>query len=353
MQCFRYKKGFNVKKVLSVIALVATVCAALFFTNNTNKEYKWVVKINGESFSPQQFVTAQLQSCIEAQIFLGEKNVFESNINGMSGEDWINQNSIYLLKKYKYVTDEVKKRNLKFTHSTKKYIESFAKERWSDVESLYTQNGLTEEYYAQYLKSSYEEELLFNALYSEGGEFAVSDKDITEYLNSNLCRIALFCVPKYNEDKTPFTNQKLENLHKNVIDGVKKINSGEDISTIASQLINFAGYDTKNPINITYISSSGINVGSDILKSVLGKLFEIETNECIFYETEDFYYVFQRMELCDTQVEYVCLKQDALFLMKNKEYEELIKDACDNMIVELNQGALKRYSPTQIKMIIR
>ena len=341
------------KKVLSVAALVTAVCAALFLVNNVNnKEYDWVVRIDGESFSPQQFVTAQLQSCIEAQIVLGEKSVFESQINGMDGEDWINQNTINLLKKYKYITDEVEKRNLRFTHSTKKYIESFAQERWADVDTLYTQNGLTEEYYAQYLKALYREQLLFNALYSEGGEFSVNDESVAEYLNNNLCRIALFCVPKYNADRTSFTDEKLEELHEKVVSGVEDINSGKDISEVATELINFAGYDAENPIDVTYISRSGVNAGPDIVRKISSYLFEIEKNECFFYETDDFYYVCQRMKLCDTQVEYACLKQDALFLMKNDEYEELIENACENMVVEVNEEALKKYSPSQIKMII-
>lgn len=341
------------KKVLSVAGLVTAVCVALFIVNNVNdKEYEWVVKIDGESFSPQQFVTAQLQSCVEAQIVIGEQNVSESQINGIDSEEWINQNTINLLKKYKYITDEVEKRNLRFTHSTKKYIESFAKERWADVETLYTQNGLTEEYYAQYLKALYREQLLFNALYSEGGEFAVNDEAVTEYLNNNLCRIALFCVPKYNSDNTFFTEEKLDELHEKVVNGVEDINSGKDISEVALELINFAGYDTENPINTTYISRSGINAGPDVMRTISNYLFEIDKNECMFYETDEFYYVCQRMKLSDTQVEYACLKQDALFIMKNDEYEELIENACENMVVEVNKAALKKYSPSQIKIII-
>ena len=80
--------------------------------------------------------------------------------------------------------------------------------------------------------------------------------------------------------------------------------------------------------------------------------FDIPQEQCVAYKLNDCYYICQKRQLCDTQVEYMYLKQDVVNLIRDVEFEEMVEQACDQMTVMYNDEVMKEYNPQKLKMVI-
>ena len=136
---------------------------------------------------------------------------------------------------------------------------------------------------------------------------------------------------------------------------VDSINNGEDIADVASAALTQSAQllgsnedfsDGAAFVTTEYISKASVNLLLDFMEN----FFVVPIGQCVSYELEDCYYICQKIELCDTQVEYMYLKQDVVNLIRDTEFEKMIADATEQMVVEYNPEAVKFYSPDKLKM---
>ena len=341
------------KKVLSVVALLLVIGAAVFFVSDTKEEYDWVVKIDGSPITPQEYVTAQIQSYIKAQIVSGQENVLDAEIQDMSGEEWITQHSIKLLKKYKYITNLAKEKDITINEGMETYIDYVSDESWNDVKTLYTKNGITQEYYTKYIRFLQLEQLVFNSLYLGNGELGVEDEEVGSYLDENLRRIQFFAIPKHRPSGEKISEEENNVLRGEVEKAVENITDGADMESTAYKLMEAAGFNNvPNPVEYIYLNKASAITGGDSREEVSNMLFDLDRNEALYYETSNLYYICQSVELCDTNVEYMCLRQDVVTAMKNEEFQNKIWEHSAGMNVEYNEAAMEKYSPSRIDLSI-
>lgn len=338
--------------------LLLPVALLLAFAGCTAKEYEWVVKIEDQPISPQTFVAAQMQAFAEAQPLAEDTNdLLHSTIDGEDSGSWIETHTIDKLKRNHFINTEFEKRNLKFASQAKDFIKMFAEEGWENVKYLYTNNGLEMGHYVDYLESLYKEQLLFNDIFVNSSENPVTDREIEEYLNSNLCRVSLFKIARLNDDGTPVNDGQIAQLETIVNTAVENINGGQTIAEVASVALAQSGEvlgstaDFSNGddfVSTAYISSSNINLVYDFMAD----FFTLPVGTCVYYALDDCYYICQKLPLCDTQVEYMYMKQDVVNLIRDAEFEQMIADACKDYMVEYNKQAVAAYSPAKINMNI-
>lgn len=333
-----------------VLVLSLAGCAA--------KEYDWVVKIEDQSIDPETYVSAQMQSYMEAQTLADDStDVLGSTIDGVSGNQWITENTIDSLKRKVFIDKEFEKMNLKFGEGVDKFIKMFGEEGWDNVSQIYSNNGLDIEYYIEYLKSLYKEQLVFNAIFLSDSENAVTDREIEEYLNNNLCRVSLFKIPKHNYDGTEPDEETRNELIAVIDSAVEKINRGGAISIVAAECITQAGKLLGDPADysagVDYVTTAFIsNSSAHLVYDFMEEFFHHPQGKCLYYELEDAYYICQKIPLCDTQVEYMFMKQQVASQLRDAEFEYMVQQACDGMDVELNREALAVYTPSKINMTV-
>ena len=327
-------------------------------TGCTAKEYEWVIKIDDRPVDPDTYVSAQMQSYMEAQTLAEDStDVLGSTIDGMSGSRWIEQNTINSLKRKVFIDREFEKQHLKFAEGADKFIKMFGEEGWENVSRIYAKNGLEIEYYIEHLKSIYKEQLLFNAIFLSDDENAVTDREIEEYLNSHLCRVSLFKVAKQNYDGTPLEEDSENSLISLVDDTVERINNGQSMVSAAGRCLTQAAVllgdngdysDGADYVSTVLVSNSGARLVYDFMKD----LFHQPQGKCLYYELDDAYYICQRIPLCDTQVEYMFMKQEVAGLLRDVEFEQMVKQGCELMTVELNREAVNAYAPSKIDITV-
>ena len=338
--------------------LFLPVILVLSLTACRPKEYSWVVKISGQEITPEEYVSAQMQSYVEARNRADYSNsVLEGTIDGVSTQQWINEHTVQQLKRKIYIEKEFVRRNLKFGTEAQEFIRIFGEEGWENVSALYEKNNLEFEYYLEYLKSLYKEQLLFNSIFLYGEESRVTDREIEEYLDNNISRVSLFKVARINDDGTQVDAEKDARLDAMVADTVARINSGETIQSAAGDILAQSGIllgssmDFSDPsefIVTEYITSANIGLVFDFMDN----FFRMEEGRCVSYKLEDCYYICQKIQLCDTNVEYMYLKQDVVGFIRDAEFEQMITDATGRMEVEFNREAVNVYTPQKLKMTI-
>ena len=310
------------------------------------KEYDWVIKIDDKSIQPDDFVAAQMHAYIETQSLTEEDRDISQ---------WINDHAVEKLKRDIFIESEFSKRNLAFGQQADEFIHIFGEEGWGNVSRLYQNNDLDKELYFTYLTSLYKEQLVFNAIYLYDEQNKVTDREIEKYLNDNLSRLSFFRVARVNDDGTPVDAQQEQQLDDIVAAAVDSINNGEDIADVASAALTQSAQllgsnedfsDGAAFVTTEYISKASVNLLMDFMEN----FFVVPIGQCVSYELEDCYYICQQIELCDTQVEYMYLKQDVVNLIRDTEFEKMISDATEQMVVEYNPEAVKFYSPDKLKM---
>lgn len=338
--------------------LLRPLVLLLFMTGCTAKEYDWVIKIEDQPIAPQDFVVAQMHAYVEAQPLADNgADVLKSTIDGVDGNRWINSHTLEKLKRDYFIETEFEKRNLKFASQARDFIEMFGREGWENVQSIYTNNGLELQHYLDYLETLYMEQLVFNDIFINSSEAPVTDREIEDYLHNNLCRVSLFKVARVNDNGSPLEPQQITAVETVVTTAVDSINNGLPMADAASVALTDAGKllgsneDFSNGadfVSTAYISNSNINLVYDFMAD----FFTVPQGQCVYYTLDDCYYICQRIPLCDTQVEYMYLKQDVVNILRDVEFEEMIAAACRDMTVEYNDEALKNYSPAKINMTI-
>ena len=311
-------------------------------------EYDWVVKIDEKSIQPDEFVAAQMYAYIEAQTIADENRDMSQ---------WINDHAVEKLKRDIFIESEFSKRNLAFGQQADEFIHIFGEEGWENVARLYENNKLDKELYFSYLTSLYKEQLVFNAIYLYDEQNKVTDKEIEEYLNENLSRLSFFRIARVNDDGTPVDERQEQQLDSIVAAAVDSINNGENIAEVAARSLTQSAQllgskadfsDGEAFVTTEYISKASV----DLLLDFMENFFIVPIGQCVSYELEDCYYICQKIELCDTQVEYMYLKQDVVNLIRDAEFEKMINDATQQMAVEYHPEAVRFYSPEKLKMNI-
>ncbi|MBR5873344.1 MAG: hypothetical protein IKY90_01265 [Oscillospiraceae bacterium] len=311
-------------------------------------EYDWVIKIDEKSIQPDEFVAAQMYAYIESQTIADEDR---------DVSQWINDHAVEKLKRDIFIESEFNKRNLAFGQQADEFIRIFGEEGWENVARLYENNKLDKEQYFNYLTSLYKEQLVFNAIYLYDEQNKVNDKEIEEYLNENLSRLSFFRIARVNDDGTPIDEQQEQQLDSIVAAAVDSINNGENIAEVATHSLTQSAQllgseadfsDGEAFVTTEYISKASV----DLLLDFMENFFIVPIGQCVSYELEDCYYICQKIELCDTQVEYMYLKQDVVNLIRDAEFEKMITDVTQQMAVEYHPEAVRFYSPERLKMNI-
>lgn len=337
-------------------SFMAVVCA-LFLTACSGRDYAWVVKIDGREIPPSMFVTAQMQSYIEAQVLAADEEgpLLESEIEGIPARQWINEKAVRHLKNFCFIEKEFDRRGLTTDSQSYDFMDTFGEEGWASISRLYEANDIPADYYMQYLDHICKEQMVFNDIYMEGGEKEVSEEEIEAYLNQRLCRVSVFTVSKADRDGEIPRDGRLEEVSECVEQAVSDINSGKDFqqaaNAVCSQVRKVLETGVcQDDVSVTtfYLNSNNI----DAIPVFSNELFGKKEGRCIYYETRDKYYICQKQDFASDSESYPEIKQSVVNIIKADEFRQYMQSRCDDMQVEINSDALNFYSPSKIKTTI-
>lgn len=194
---------FNIKKITAVAAAAAVMSSMTACGENTT----WGATIDGSDIPAGIFIYYLQSAYYSAQSKLNEENsassdaiasadgttttaaVFSSQIDGKDAKTWIYDEATKSMQEYAAIEAKFTELGLTITVDEKDAAKVYCDQIWDYAGEYYTKMGISEKSYTSLYLNSQKRDKVFKTIYSEGGEYAVSDDEIKTYLDENYAMI--------------------------------------------------------------------------------------------------------------------------------------------------------------------
>jgi len=346
-------KKRHIQRLLSAAAamIIATGCAQ-------TDSYEWVMKVNDENVPEEIFVMSEIMAYMEAQTMSDSDDVLTETIEDKTGEQWISDEAVYNVKEYYFINEEFNERGLEISEEDETYLSALADEQWGIVGEYYNNNGVSSEYYKEYLTHLYKEQLIFNDIYLTEEMITQSADEISRYLASNLSRVEAFAVSATNADGTALTDTEYETLLTIAQTARTSIDEGiptrEAVDTVIRECSEQLGFTRAVPDGEGYVSEFFMNISSASYdENFKTFVFSLAENESGIYETDGYVFIVHKLPVAQTDEDYQRLVKQVMYMLKNQEFMRYIRDEISRYEVVLNDQALSFYAPSKIVLTIK
>lgn len=337
-------------------ALVLTVVMGAMLLTGCGKNYEKVVTVDGVDFTPTMYLCAQYQSYNAAWTMVDEdvEDIFGETIEEVSAMEWIHNKTIENLQTYVWVEKTFEEMGLKLAQEDVEYIEYQVEYYWSYYESYYMDNGIGRDTYQKFVELDYKYDMIFEALYGEGGEKEPSDKECIKYMNGTYVRIKGFELSTLDREGEALVDKDMEKIEGFAKDAVARLNNGEELNTVCSDIKTQAGKwigdetdysKAEDHIVDSYVGKESSAFGTE----VSDKAFALKENgKFVYGKTEDSFVIFQRIPNFADDTELENIKSSLVTEMKGTEFAEEVETAAAEYEVVEDTAAVKYYSAKNI-----
>ena len=167
----------------------------------------WGATIDGSDIPAGIFIYYLQSAYYSAQSKLNEENsassdavasadgttttaaVFSSQIDGKDAKTWIYDEATKSMQEYAAIEAKFTELGLTITADEKDAAKVYCDQTWDYAGEYYTKMGISEKSFTSLYLNSQKRDKVFKTIYSEGGEYAVSDDEIKTYLDENYAMI--------------------------------------------------------------------------------------------------------------------------------------------------------------------
>ncbi|MGN0610309.1 MAG: hypothetical protein ACI4JI_00870 [Ruminiclostridium sp.] len=332
---------------------------------------------------------------------------FTKSIDGKSYSQYVQDRTLELVKQHVAIENKFNELGLTLTDEEKSEVTSSAKDLWQS-EILYYgyySTGVTygESYEdAGISRKSYEAVQLnkkmsnkvFDAYYEENGISATDEQDIATYFYDNYGRFQIIQVALTEGNGDDITTDEGKKAKKEQAQGyVDRLVAGEDYETIyheyeaqvekekaeaeaesdasaSSDVSSDTSTDTSSDTSTDSSTDSTTTSDDDHEDEeehdhefLLGKsdtspseefiewLFKLDNDKGGVYEDESVYYAVVRRDIKEREDWLLENRSNILHLMKDEDYEAMLNETAKDYALDLNDAAIDRYKPENLKGI--
>ncbi|MBC3517124.1 hypothetical protein [Neobittarella massiliensis] len=341
------------KKLLAPLALVLSLVMAgcTFGTHFGTVATVGDVKITDGIYLYYQYTAyGEALSAVEDS----EKSLFKQKVGDQTASEYIVDRTKTHCASYAAVEQLFAEKGLELTDSDRDYVDAAVAQNWPSGQKVMEKNGVSEATYKLIVENAVKSTKLFNALYGEGGEKAVTDEELLTYTRENYMRIRYFEIPKLDSNSASISKDGVNQMLGYAQQGVTDANGGKDFAQVASdvmaQCLPVGGYTVSEGadyIGATYVSYS--EDGTNFPLAYVKAMKDTAVGSYGYYEGAQYIYVFQRVEVDSDPEAYASYKTSLLAAMKQPEYETLVQEKQDSLEVKISEEALKKYTPKKVK----
>lgn len=255
--------GQNKMTKLNIKKIAALGCAAAMLGSLTacGEKTTWGAVIDGVQIPAGVFIYYLDTANYEAQQKLGEQTdtsadlspegaaaqssetvtlpLYSSQIDGVDSKQWIYDRATELMQEYAAVEAKFDEYGLTLTDDDKQSAQVYLDQIWDYAGDYYTSMGVSENSYKSVFLNSSKRQKLFETIYSEGGEKAVSDDEIKTYLDENYALINYIDVElKDGEGNLLKSDGKAERMEM-LNSYMERYNNGEDFDELNAEYVTY------------------------------------------------------------------------------------------------------------------
>lgn len=255
--------GQNKMTKLNIKKIAALGCAAAMVSSLTacGEKTTWGAVIDGVQIPAGVFIYYLDTANYEARQKLGEQTdtsadlspegaaaqssetvtlpLYSSQIDGVDSKQWIYDRATELMQEYAAVEAKFDEYGLTLSDDDKQSAQVYLDQIWDYAGDYYTSMGVSENSYKSIFLNSSKRQKLFETIYSEGGEKAVSDDEIKTYLDENYALINYIDVElKDGEGNLLKSDGKAERMEM-LNSYIERYNNGEDFDELNAEYVTY------------------------------------------------------------------------------------------------------------------
>ena len=255
--------GQNKMTKLNIKKIAALGCAAAMVSSLTacGEKTTWGAVIDGVQIPAGVFIYYLDTANYEARQKLGEQTdtsadlspegaaaqssetvtlpLYSSQIDGVDSKQWIYDRATELMQEYAAVEAKFDEYGLTLSDDDKQSAQVYLDQIWDYAGDYYTSMGVSENSYKSIFLNSSKKQKLFETIYSEGGEKAVSDDEIKTYLDENYALINYIDVElKDGEGNLLKSDGKAERMEM-LNSYIERYNNGEDFDELNAEYVTY------------------------------------------------------------------------------------------------------------------
>lgn len=255
--------GQNKMTKLNIKKIAALGCAAAMVSSLTacGEKTTWGAVIDGVQIPAGVFIYYLDTANYEAQQKLNEQTdtsadlspegaaaqssetvtlpLYSSQIDGVDSKQWIYDRATELMQEYAAVEAKFDEYGLTLSDDDKQSAQVYLDQIWDYAGDYYTSMGVSENSYKSIFLNSSKKQKLFEAIYSEGGEKAVSDDEIKTYLDENYALINYIDVElKDGEGNLLKSDGKAERMEM-LNSYIERYSNGEDFDELNAEYVTY------------------------------------------------------------------------------------------------------------------
>lgn len=255
--------GQNKMTKLNIKKIAALGCAAAMLGSLTacGEKTTWGAVIDGVQIPAGVFIYYLDSANYEAQQKLNEQSeasadlspegaaaqpsetvtlpLYSSQIDGVDSKQWIYDRATELMQDYAAVEAKFDEYGLSLTDEEKESAQVYLDQIWDYAGDYYTSMGVSENSYKSIFLNSSKKQKLFETIYSEGGERAVSDDEIKTYLDENYALINYIDVElKDGEGNLLKSDGKAERMEM-LNSYMERYKNGEDFDELNAEYVTY------------------------------------------------------------------------------------------------------------------
>ena len=349
----------------------------------------------------QQEVDDQLTAMGTSSSKIENFSYYNYNVQDKTFSQYVQDRTLEQVKQYVAIQKKFDELGLTLTDEEKSEVTTSAKKMW-DTEITYYGYSTGTTYGQNYenagiSRKSYEAVQLvnkmsnkvFDAYYEENGISATDEKDIATYFYDNYGRFWIIQVSLTEGNGDKITTDEGKKAKKEQAQGyVDRLLAGEDYETVYHEYEDLvakekadaeaesnSGNSSVASESSSTASSTSETVSDDTTSSgtsgseeeshdhefLLSKTdtspseefikwaFELETGKGGVYEDDSVYYAVVRCDIKEREDWLTENHSDILHLMKDDEYEAMLNETAKDYALDLNNDALNKYKPENLK----
>lgn len=230
------------------------------------------------------------------------------------------------------------------------------------LRDIFEPYGVSYESFEYFYLTTSKEQAIFDKLYNEGGEKAVSDKELTEYFTKNYTSYTYFNTNLYTTEQVSDGGEgelsknkamskeeiaKHENNYKGYVNSIKQ---GKSIDDVKKAHVKDYKLESDNAVSSVEILKDS-SIGEDLVKAIEALKEGQASYKTIGEKESQVIYFFYKEPIKNQVKNYIDNdqnKQSVLQTMKGEEFKDYIKKLADGTKVEIND-AVNDYDPSMFE----
>ena len=339
-------------KLKSVSAALSSVllCTALFFGCG-KKQFDLVLTLDGEAIAPATYRMYQIQSYFEAA---QQVSSLADTIDGLNAVEWINRNTLELLRKRRYYDQQFTQQELSFTDAQLEEINQQSTQRWDSAGAVYLRNGVDRQTFFDYQLSAARQNALFDQFCAD-----LTDEEIQNYLDEEFVLIEYTQLPCFDSDGNLLEEDALEQVQDLAEDALRSMRTGEksfqdacaDAVAQSYEVGGFSSPDLENPDN--YIFSSYLSLsptGDAETDGLVQSISQTAVGRYGSYEDGQFILLFHRLPNWETEEDFEALRPSVLWQMRGADFEAAGSEVWEQYELQTDEDAVAFYAPQKLDL---